>query len=234
MKYISIFLLFVCLLPNVCMGQTSLCFGVKPGLDMNSAYIGINQGDFIAYLGTDLLWISASAGYEATKENYQTVNSIPTRSLEVKTINYEGNAFILVPHLGAKVFLGSKLARPYVFGDVFISLPIVDLEADGSIEHWQYQDDALVEHTEENYSEYTSEVRKTVKEVVSFWGFTVGAGAEYFFNPHFSVGGEYGLRVLFDSAEYNQRNSGFLDNSYPSDKFQNKWRTEVSASLKVS
>ena len=230
MKRFIIIAILVFVLPQISASQTSLVFGVKPGLNLNSAYIGINQGNFTPYLGVDMLWLSASGSYETTSEDY--FDSYHT--FEVNTTNYDGNAFLIVPHLGAKLFLGSKLAKPYIFGDVFLALPSVKVTADGVMEKWEYRNLDLIRHTTENTTPYTGDIKQTVKEILSFWGFSFGGGAEYFFSPNFSIGGEYGVRVIFDKAKYSERNADYPDYSYPSDKFKNQWQTDVSASLKVS
>jgi len=209
--------------------QTSFVFGVKPGLVMNSAYIGIQQGNFMPYLGTDLLWISADGDYEKLHENY------PTSEIFVKeltTVDFSGKAFLVIPHIGGKYFFNMKPAKPYVFTGLFFGLPIVDLNAEGSKETWKYENNQLIEHNEEDIIENFNAIEQTVKDALGFWGFMVGAGAEYFFNPAFSIGGEYGLRIIFDSAKY-EDTRGDLDPATLTG-YRNTWKSEVSASLKIS
>jgi hypothetical protein len=235
MRKHQLFLILLFWVPaQICHSQTNLVFGVKPGMVINSAYLGINQGNFVPFIGVDMLWISAHVDYETMDESHQYFGSTFYRDFELKTITYNGNAFVLIPQLGAKLFLTSNVARPYIFASGFVSFPLVNLDADGTMEHWQYENDSLLVHQIKPFSERIDEVRETIKQVLSFWGFTIGGGAEYFFNPHFSLGGEYGVRVMIDKAKYEQRNLTPESTFYPSEKFKNKWQTEVSASIRMS
>jgi len=227
-------MLFTLIISTAAYSQGSLVFGVKQAPDNSSAYLGIYQGRFMPYIGADFLWLSAEAGYEETDEDFSFYEGMSYRDLKVLSVNYKGSAFLVVPNIGIKCFLGSKLARPYIFGNVFLALPSVKLDGEGYCEFWQYENDRLVDHKKEKAKLIqTVEIKETITEILSLWGFTFGAGAEYFFDPHFSVGAEYGFRVVFDEADYAQFNPNF-DSSYPSKKFMNKWQVDVSASLKVS
>ena len=86
-----------------------------------------------------------------------------------------------VPNSGARVYLNSNLTggavAPYLQGTFlksFASVKVEDVEA---------------------------ELLDSIGELLSFWGFTLAFGAEYFFTDHFSVGGEYGLRYIKTSAK---------------------------------
>ena len=230
----SVFALtFILSWTTISYSQGSIAFGVKQGPDNSSAYVGIFHERFVPSIGADLFWLTATGGFEDTKETITSTGGIAQRHLELLSLDVSGRALLVVPNIGAKYFLNSKLARPYLFGCVFLALPSVNLDQDGYRETWEYQDDRLIDYQKEKAIYDIDEIEKTLTEVLSFWGFRFGAGAEYFFDPHFSVGGEYGFSVIFDQADYAQMNPDY-DNSYPSDQFLHKWQADVSASLKLS
>ena len=185
------------------------------------------------YIGADLFWLSTNADYNETDEDVYVKNGVTFREIHNLTMDYEGNAFLIVPNIGLKCFLNTELARPYVFGNVFIALPSVKLEGDNFCETRYYEDGILVGYEREKAKNIQTEmIQESITDILSFWGFTFGGGAEYFFNPHFSVGAEYGFRVVFDKADYTHFDSN-VDSSDLTQALTHDWQLEVSASLKV-
>jgi len=52
------------------------------------------------------------------------------------------------------------------------------------------------------------ETEEFLKEIMSPWGFTMAFGAEYLFTDAFGLGGEFGLRSSFSTAEVNLSETG--------------------------
>jgi hypothetical protein len=134
-----------------------MVFGVKPGMLIQSSYLGIGFQRVMPYLGFD--WVG----------------------LKVDTDDNDLSASLLIPHLGAKLYLKdyreAKTVAPYILGDIFFSLPSVSADNASS--------------DEEEFAE----------DMLGFWGVGLGFGAEYFFSKNFSVGGEYGIRFLNNGVE---------------------------------
>ena len=90
------------------------------------------------------------------------------------------SASLFIPHAGIRMYLSPQNAvgnvRPYVEASMMYSISMVDLGDYGDLEDM-------------------------AKEVLSFWGFTGIFGCEYYFSERFSVGGEYGIRYIRDSAD---------------------------------
>ncbi len=213
-------------------GESNLVFGVKPGNMINSAYMGLKIGNLVPMIGADMMWLSASAKYkhENLDSWYDSYDDITYKHRDVDTEDLKGSAFLLVPHIGAKLLMGSKDMRPYVFGNLFFSIPSVNAESNSRNESWYYEDGVEVDHYLDTDSDrLDAKTEEVIKDALSFWGMTLAGGAEYFFSDHFSVGGEYGIRLLFNTAEYKDTSGNGPDPDY-----QETWEGEVSASFKIS
>ncbi len=229
MNKLTFVFVFVFLCTHPSNASTNFVFGVKPGITLNSAYVGIKQGGFMPYMGANFLSLSADGEHTKLHENFVSEDTY-TRVFD--SIDFSGHAFLVVPHLGAKIFLGEKLAKPYLFAEFFMGLPMVDLDIDGYRETSEFENGKLIDYQKETANIDYSEIKNTVNDALSFWGFTVGGGAEYFFDPHFSVGGEYGFRVLFDTATHENQTGDFDEVAL--NGYRNDWKLEVNASLKLS
>ncbi|MBU0566767.1 porin family protein [bacterium] len=149
-----------------------LVFGVKPGIGVQSSYIGMNRGQFVLLGGLDFARVSGEVTYTETEDGH-VVDS------EKEDISVR----LFIPYGGAKYYLRRGSAReggvsPYLFGAVFKSLATADLG--------------------------DAEAEDIVEDILDPWGLIFAGGAEYFFNPSFSVGGEFGIRLLFANAEYSE------------------------------
>lgn len=209
--------------------QTQFAFGIKPGLEMNSAWIGIKQNRILPYLGADLMWLSFDGSYEKVYEKYETQT---TYLKEYTSVDFSGKAFLLVPHLGLKFFLLQKPIQPYIFTGMFVGLPIVDLNATGTQTTRNYDEGNFVEEKNSGFLPNLPEIESTVQEALGFWGVSFGGGAEYYFSDNFSVGGEYGFRLLFDTATH-QSMTGDIDLKTMIGEGRRE-EADVSASLKLS
>lgn len=229
MKKQTLFWLTIICYSFALQAQTKIAFGVKPGLKMNSAWIGIQQEKVLPYIGVDFLWLSADGTYEKTEENYE---SLETYQREQISINYSGKGLLVIPHVGFKYFFSKKVLKPYFFTGLFFGLPMVELQADGTQKNWRYENNQLVESSTKNAVRSMAEIEKSVQEALGFWGISFGGGAEYYFSENFSVGGEYGFRLVFDSATHDYQS----DNIDPDllTGYRKHWQIEAAGSLKLS
>jgi len=150
-------------MPALAFGQGTV-FTVKMGPALQTAQIGLPMGNLQPYIGLDYFSISASA------------------DLGDLGGDLEASGSLLMPHIGAKLFLSANEVKPYVFGNFFKSFASVKVEADG--------EDMLGD-----------EATDMIKDLLGFWGIKVGFGAEYSVNEKFSIGGEWGLNMLFAGAK---------------------------------
>lgn len=233
-RVMSLAILFGLLFLNFSYGQSGLIFGVKPGNTINTAYLGLGSGKIIPIVGADLMWISVSAKYsdENNERYYDPYYNINYRYKTIETDKLSASAFLVVPHFGLKMFMGTKDVKPYLFGNVFLSIPSVSAESKSKDELWEYENDQLMYHYVDSESEaMDKETEELVEDILSFWGITFGAGAEYFFSENFSIGGEFGIRLIFDKIEYGDKDSGEYG-QYES--YSQEWNTEVNASFRMS
>ena len=230
MKRFFFLLFFSSIIPSLIFSQSNFVFGVKPGLKMNSAFVGIKQNKILVFVGTSLIWTNADGKYEESHDNY---SSISKYSRSITSVDFSGNAFLIVPQIGLKYYFNKKAARPYIFSSLFIGLPIVDLNSEGYKETREYDNNQLVYSERKTATlDNLKDIEKAVNEALGFWGVCIGGGAEYFFSPEFSIGGEYGIRMIFDSAKYESETIDTNDSF--SNGYRDKTKTEVSAALQMS
>ncbi|MBN2000284.1 sigma-70 family RNA polymerase sigma factor [candidate division KSB1 bacterium] len=216
--------------------QSDFVFGIKPGNTVNSAYFGLKMDNLVPMVGVDVVWLTASGKYTDTSEDqwnsyYDGTNY---KQKTVSSIDMEGSALLLIPHIGAKYFLGSGDVKPYFFGNAFFSMPSVKMESSWKDESWYYEDNRQVDHdTDKGSEDLDEETEDIIKDVLGFWGITIGGGAEYFFSERFSIGGEYGIRLLFNSVNISGESGDSDPNGY-GQSYRNEWEGELSASLRVT
>lgn len=119
---------------------------------------------------------------------------------------------VFIPHFGSKWYLKAKGTEhailPYFLGDVFFSLASVTV--DGA----------------------AAEEEDAIKEFLEFWGMTLGFGMEYYFSDKFSVGGEWGLRLLYDKVSEHSKEEHWGDYTYKekvNDEFTVAFRVTYAA-----
>ncbi|MCC7430689.1 hypothetical protein IT568_07595 [bacterium] len=206
-KRIFFFLMLELLLINNSFGQLNFAFGVAPGSKINSAYLGLKMNNVIPFCGVEMLGISVSGSGEYLNYDYYS---------EKDKAEFSGNAFLIIPHFGAKLFMGTQNVKPYFVGNAFFSIP----SASAKVEWWEYENNNLYDYGSEKLDP------DALEDILSFWGITLGGGAEYFFSKNFSIGGEYGIRLLFNKIEYSKESEGY--------NYQEKWKSEVSANFQIS
>lgn len=219
------------LFPTLSQGK-NLVFGVKPSLGVQSSYLGLQTGSFTPYFGLDILniGVKVKSNDEDWEEDWNT--GVFYKYHEGWS-DISGSATLLIPHFGMKFHLADKgkKVRPYLLGDFFKSFAFVNVKGTSTDRYYDPGGTLYAEYTDSYDLEKNEE--KFIESLLGVWGFIAAFGAEYSFSDHFSVCGEYGLRLFFTSAENNDHDSGDWDNDGVDD-WRSKWNSELSATLKMS
>lgn len=99
--------------------QAGVAFGVKPGMVINAAYMGIKLGDLVPFCNLEAGRVKSvyeSRSKDGVGEIYESEFSI----------------LALMPQIGMKMFLGRRDVRPYLQGAVFTTLASVTVLDDGT------------------------------------------------------------------------------------------------------
>ncbi|MBI1307745.1 MAG: hypothetical protein GC181_14170 [Bacteroidetes bacterium] len=164
--------------------NAQMTFFVSPGIGLNSAAFGYRVNDkLIPFIGLQM--IGGNASYSESGERYDTDRG------QVVDYNDESKYSLnfLMPTLGAKYFLMKK-EKISSYGILSISKPIVTGKG-------------------ETNGEADNEYKDALKNIKAM-GLQIGYGCEYFFDEHFSIGGEFGLQFahvnvtdMYDMDFYN-------------------------------
>jgi len=205
--------------------------------------LGIRRGALNPFAGIDIAWITVSYD-EKDESEYLEVDSpyyfYHHRSLD--KYEFSGSAFIIVPNIGAKFYFNTDFSpgsiAPYLKGSLFFSLPIINGESTEKNYDWYYDEEGQVEEYYYYYDKWKLEGKEKdmVEDILAFWGINLFGGCEYYFSDRFSIGGEFGLRLLFnnikasdeDSDQWGDPDSGYYGSS------QDSWESEVSATFKIT
>ena len=221
----------VLIVPVVSYGS-SWVFGVKPGFGVQSSYFGLSYDRITPYFGLDLLNIGAK--WEEKDVDWQEYS--PTGQFykyHEGEDNLKGSATLVIPHFGIKLHLADKekSLRPYLIGDLFKAFAFVNVEGKEVDRYYNPQGQITYEYVDEYGLEKNEE--EFIKSLLGVWGFILAFGADYSFSEHFSVGGEYGVRLFFTSGDQEQKDSG--DSDYDGiDDWRSEWKEELSGTLKMS
>jgi len=163
-------------------GQFS--FGVSPGIGYNSAYFGYKiNNKIVPFIGFQC--VSAKFKTEESGQDFDwDLNKVVSFSNSLELSGY-----LMVPDLGVKYFI-KQTNKLQAYLSVCLTKPMLSAKntRDG----------------EEN------EEMKEILKKVHAWGGEFGFGAEYFFDPNFSIGGEFGLRCL--NVKYNNTSTNSFYN----------------------
>lgn len=149
--------------------NAQFAFGVSPGLNMNRAYFGFKMNRFVPFMGVQYMSTSATYQYEHEWFDYDLNAVVPHNH------NDEYKVSLLMPNLGLKYFI-KETGNLKAHLTLNVVKPVVNARMinDGNVDE---------------------DVREYVRGL-SIWGGEFSFGAEYFFDEHFSVGGEFGMRYI--------------------------------------
>jgi hypothetical protein len=230
-KVTLLFFLILILIASSAVAQNKYIFSVKPGDMISSASFGFQMGRWVPFVGMDLVRLGASTTF--TDDDYYSYDSggdlYETR--DVNKDKLSGSALLLMPQLGVKRYMGSGDVKSYLVGGILHSIPFVNAKSESRDEHWEYENGVLTDHEiDVTKDELGKEAKDLLQDVLGFWGVTLGGGAEYFFGERFSVGGEYGIRLLFLSTKFTDEDR----DDYGNEEYIDKYTTEISSNLSLT
>ena len=149
--------------------NAQFAFTVNPGLNYNGATFGFKAGNIVPYIGVSYMGGKGSYTSEGTQFNNTTM------AMESYSNKDEISGQLIIPTLGMKYYFVNA-GDLKAFGNINISKPIFTATAkyNGTVD--------------QNLDDYV--------KGISIWGSEIGFGAEYYFAPQFSIGGEFGLRLI--------------------------------------
>lgn len=153
-------------------GYSQFTFSVSPGIQMNNASFGLKKNKFKPNIGLQVLTGSAGLTESGQRYDYNAGNIV---NYEEK---YKISGIAIMPVLGLQYyFKESEKLKAFAsinFTKVFVSAKIEDSTNPAA----------------------NSELQAQIKKI-NVLGGQIGFGAEYFLDQCFSVGGEFGLRLLY-------------------------------------
>jgi len=156
------------------LGFGQLTFSVSPGLSMNSATVGYKFNRIVPFIGCQ--YFGANFEYQYTYEDFD----YDTYQIESYSFKSSAKVNLFLPNIGVKYFF-KETEKLKAFAMINIAKPLLFGKAT-----------------------YDNEVETGVNDFfkgLSIWGGELSVGTEYFFDEHFSVGGEFGLRLLHASSK---------------------------------
>lgn len=228
--------------PAVLLAQDGITFTFKPGSLINTADVGMEFGSFNAHAGFDLAWMSVGFNDEFTSVSVYEDGMNTQRYVYQDKVEINASAMIFVPHLGVKYSLGRRAAgqvSPFIRGVFFKSFASVNIEGKQKNVQYEWDDYQPGDPPDDSdvwEDEYADEDASSIAEdALDFWGLQVAFGAEYYFNERFSLGGEFGIRMLMNGVE----DSGSEEESYgsPGDwssSYRDEWKTELDAAFRLT
>jgi len=179
-------------------------FGVSPGLGLNTAYFGYKINDkILPYAGFQ--YLNANIKYEESGERYDpATNEIVSYT---ETDKLTGSLYI--PTLGVKYFIKQQ-DKIQAYLTLGVTKPILS---------------GKTEYDGDEDSQFNEDLQN-----IDLWGGEFGFGVEYFFDPSFSLGGEFGIRYL--RLRYKDSNETFVFDPSTGDtrasKFQEDYGINIS------
>lgn len=221
----------ILIVPVVSYGS-SWVFGVKPGFGVQSSYFGLSFNRITPYFGLDLLNMGVKWEDKETDWSVKWGTDSLYKSHEGED-DFKGSATLAIPHFGIKLHLADKekKLRPYLIGDLFKAFAFVNVEGKEVDRYYNPQGQITNVYVDEYGLE--KEEEEFVKSLLSVWGFILAFGADYSFSEHFSIGGEYGVRLFFTSGDQEEKDSGDWDHD-GIDDWRHEWKEELSGTLKMS
>jgi len=220
---VKLFFLVIILLSLVGLQAQSFDFSVKSGTVAQGADFGYNlKPNICLYGGFDIIGMSVSvSGDDSYYEEYDG-----NTYTDVDKWDYSGSALLFIPRIGCKYKIAHKVLIPYVYTDLFKSFASVDVS--GTDESYSYYNGEL-----DYYDTDTIDGGKEadlIADFLGFWGMNIGFGVEYPISDQFGVSGEFGLKMIFASAEYND--SDYDYESYSS--WEEEWSSQVATTFKIT
>jgi len=172
-------------------GGFALC--VKPGMLVNAAQVGYKSDNLFAGVGCEFATVGLASEESVVDSLYD-----PPMTYDY---NSKTDVSLFLPQIALRYFFGRTATegggggevRPYAALSAFYSLSAVRISSSDG---------------ETTVRDTSSE--RAMRDVLNGnIGGTVAFGGEYFFNPSFSLGGEFGCRMLFGGQESSYEYPGY-------------------------
>jgi hypothetical protein len=112
----------------------------------------------------------------------------------------------------------------YITGGALVSLPTVSGRTKGEEYDWNY--DGTLDDYYKWDEKLSDDEKESFKDALDFFGVNLGIGAEYFLSPKVSIGGEFGVRLLYNQIEDKGSDSEEDEGTiYWQEKWENKFST---------
>ncbi len=151
--------------------QAQFTFSVGTGFQQNSGTFGYKFKKFVPQIGIQAIHGGANMTENGQRNDTSTGIIIPYED------NLKFSGTIYLPSIGLKYFF-METDKLNAYGVFNFTKLIVSAKIDDS-----------------NDPKANEDLQKQLKKVKIFGG-QLGFGTEYFFDPHFSVGGEFGLMMI--------------------------------------
>ena len=208
--------------------QSGLFVSFQSRFPIPGTSAGLRTGPLAVFGGLDIFRISANYDYESTTYQYDFANSLLYKYRETTT-SFKGSAQLVIPRVGARFYLGSAATRFYLLGDIMLIIPAVEARAAEKTVY--YNPNGTLRDTFESDEELTDEDKKSIHDALDFISLALGLGAEYALSEHFAIGGEYGLRIFFnsfeDEDEYEEDFDGVVH-------YRDLWKSSTEAALGIT
>jgi hypothetical protein len=208
------FILMLALVPAFLVGQTAgekgKVFTVKLGPDHQSSQFGLQGKRLQPYVGLDYMAASFTAdiGMLMWGENPSTLELVRAAKIGA---GVEGSVSFWMPHAGVKYYLSDGESRPYVFGGVYKNFSSIDASLDLAIQSYDETGAKAGDPISSNGDLLSDDMKEFVESLLNHWGVQAGFGVEWRVNKYFGIGGEYGVKMHFNSAEQTFKDSSVLD-----------------------
>lgn len=187
------------LLPFSLQAQNGLIVSFKGGRPFNATQVGLKLGPIAPYGAIGFLNYNQKYNYEGTYylNNWETDQLYLRERYES---HFELNAKLLIPYVGTKLYLVQSALKAYLFGEAFLIIP--SIKGKSQRENVYYNPDGTIDFIDKYDDYFDSEQEKRIEDALDFMGIAGGFGVEHPFSEHFSVGGEFGYRLLMNTIEW--------------------------------
>ncbi|NOZ74305.1 MAG: hypothetical protein GXO90_02865 [FCB group bacterium] len=225
-------LIAIVFIPVLLFPKSGLWFSFKTGFPIAGSSVGIKLGPLAPYGGLDIVYIGASMDYNSTSwerdydYDWQTGTYIYGdwyKSSE-RSNTFEGHATLYMPHGGLRFYLAQQTLKLYLKGDLTLVFPSVD--GTGNYESIYYDQDGNIEDIYRDENKLTDKEKKDINDALNYFIISPGIGLEYPFSEHFSIGGEFGFRLLHNTMDTSDKSED--------DYWKDSWQTKMSTTLGVS
>ncbi len=141
-----------------------------------------------------------------------------------------GSATLFAPHAGLRFYLKQNPLKLYVKANLLL-LPSINGES--KYERTWYDQDGNVTYHDRDKDEMSDSDKEDIHDALDFVFFMPGVGVEYPFSDHFSIGGEFGLRFIFNKMEYKGEDKGY-DDYDDITYWKEKWSEMISATVGIT